>query len=492
MNTLTLSQSKTPASGNTVRQFTYDNVLPPTASQEDSYLAVGAGMVPYVLDGYNATVLAYGQTGSGKTYTMGSEVGQETPGMIPRFLDDLFAGMEEEGGFDVNATFLEVYGEDVVDLLSEKRDSLLLREDAEGVQVVGLSQRKVRGKEDALRVLKDGTVNRTTASTLMNTHSSRSHAVFSLVVTKRSSGPEGSQPLRRSKLTFVDLAGSERMKKTGASGDTMKEGISINVGLLALGNVINALGLSKPHVPYRQSKLTRLLSDALGGNSMTHFIACVSPREEDVFETVSTLKYANRARDIVNAPIRGGSQDQATREEIARLECLRRGLRCELVETKPEFGKGWGAEEDWTEAAVKYLKEVEARAVEEFGSADAIKWQEHGAHAHRAGVAGSSSSRSKAIEEPLDLAGDPEDDIKIIDQLLELQTTEDEYRKEVRASKKRSHHAAWTAPPYVLSLSRSSFLVTVWPRRRGARQGQRRNRVQGEDAHEAPRQPRCL
>ena len=132
--------------------------------------------------------------------------------------------------------------------------SLLLREDAEGVQVVGLSQRKVRGKEDALRVLKDGTVNRTTASTLMNTHSSRSHAVFSLVVTKRSSGPEGSQPLRRSKLTFVDLAGSERMKKTGASGDTMKEGISINVGLLALGNVINALGLSKPHVPYRQGE----------------------------------------------------------------------------------------------------------------------------------------------------------------------------------------------------------------------------------------------
>ena len=115
-------ESKTPASGNTVRQFTYDNVLPPTASQEDSYRAVGAGMVPYVLDGYNATVLAYGQTGSGKTYTMGSEVGQETPGMIPRFLDDLFAGMEEEGGFDVNATFLEVYGEDVVDLLSEKRD----------------------------------------------------------------------------------------------------------------------------------------------------------------------------------------------------------------------------------------------------------------------------------------------------------------------------------------------------------------------------------
>ena len=120
----------------------------------------------------------------------------------------------------------------------------------------------------------------------------------------------------RSKLTFVDLAGSERMKKTGASGDTMKEGISINVGLLALGNVINALGLSKPHVPYRQSKLTRLLSDALGGNSMTHFVACVSPREEDVFETVSTLKYANRARDIVNAPIRGGATGAASREEV--------------------------------------------------------------------------------------------------------------------------------------------------------------------------------
>ncbi|GMH59270.1 hypothetical protein TL16_g02794, partial [Triparma laevis f. inornata] len=288
--------------------FTYDSVLPPTSTQSSTYQTVGSGMVPYVLDGYNATVLAYGQTGSGKTYTMGSASGSED-GMIPRFLEDLFKGMEAEaqtptGNFRCYATFLEVYGEDVVDLLSPSRSSssLPLREDNDGVNVVGLSRRFVNGKSDALKTLKDGTVNRTTSATLMNSCSSRStaryarrsHAVFSLIVTKLS--PDQKTELRKSKLTFVDLAGSERMKKTGASGETMKEGIQINVGLLALGNVINSLGLGKSHVPYRQSKLTRLLSDALGGNSMTHFVACVSPREEDVFETVSTLKYANRAR----------------------------------------------------------------------------------------------------------------------------------------------------------------------------------------------------
>ncbi|GMH86370.1 hypothetical protein TrVE_jg7869 [Triparma verrucosa] len=424
-------QNPNPASGSQVRQFTYDSVLPPTSTQSETYQTVGAGMVPYVLDGYNATVLAYGQTGSGKTYTMGSASGSED-GMIPRFLEDLFKGMEEEGNFRCYATFLEVYGEDVVDLLSPSRasSSLPLREDNDGVNVVGLSRRSVNGKEAALQALKDGTVNRTTSATLMNSCSSRSHAVYSLIVTKLSQ--DSKTEVRKSKLTFVDLAGSERMKKTGASGETMKEGIQINVGLLALGNVINSLGLGKSHVPYRQSKLTRLLSDALGGNSMTHFVACVSPREEDVFETVSTLKYANRARDIVNAPIRGGDSENS--EEVKRLEIMRQGLKCELVDVHQDFGKGWGNEKEWEDSVLKYLRGVEERAIKEFGGESKIAWSAASAISSSSGPMAPSSFSSKhksnLNSEPFELEGDPEDDIKIIDQLLELQSEEEKYSKE--------------------------------------------------------------
>ena len=346
--------------------------------------------------------MAYGQTGSGKTFTMGSEAhgssgevadgsdgdgGVVHIGLIPRFMADMFASLEEQkrraaseaaaaavspskslarnygecgtktntkssnsgGGpssspssklvhYDASASFLEVYGEDVHDLLDEDRKTLPLREDGTGsVSVVGLKTRSVSNASEALNVLHVGTLHRTTAATLMNHQSSRSHAVFTVHLHQTMRNEEsGVDVTTSSRFTFVDLAGSERMKKTGAEGERAREGIKINEGLLALGNVINALadeerlakGGKAQHVPYRQSKLTRLLQDALGGNSQTLFLACVSPSDGNASETLSTLHYANRARNIKNAPTKNVD---ATMLEVQRLHALTYVLQNELV-----------------------------------------------------------------------------------------------------------------------------------------------------------------
>jgi Kinesin-like protein len=255
--------------------------------------------------------------------------------------------------YQVSATFLEVYGEDIHDLLGDdSRQVLPLREDGEGgIVVVGLKEKRIYSVQDAMKVLHDGTLNRTTAATLMNKKSSRSHAVFTIILKQTTrecksdnlSSSQGNNDVEMdvttvSRFTFVDLAGSERMKKTGAEGKRAKEGIDINKGLLALGNVINALAdderLMKGehvHVPYRQSKLTRLLQDALGGNSQTLFLACVSPADTNSSETASTLKYANRARNIKNAPTKNVDSTVA---EIQRLKSLSNFLELELIRVK--------------------------------------------------------------------------------------------------------------------------------------------------------------
>jgi hypothetical protein len=311
--------------------------------------------------------MAYGQTGSGKTFTMGSEAHSEPEslshsGLIPRFLADIFGQLharkqssknphtgspvEDESGqvllsYEISASFLEVYGEDVHDLLDRDRKSLPLREDANGgIVIAGLTNRPVSNANEALEVLNEGTMNRTTAATLMNLTSSRSHAVFTIYLTQttRSGNAGDLEVTTTSQFTFVDLAGSERMKKTGAEGERAREGIKINEGLLALGNVINALAdeerlakEKKVHVPYRQSKLTRLLQDALGGNSQTFFLACVSPSDTNASETLSTLHYANRARNIKNAPTKN---IDANILELQRLNSLTRVLQCELIKTR--------------------------------------------------------------------------------------------------------------------------------------------------------------
>ncbi|CAH2102149.1 unnamed protein product [Euphydryas editha] len=287
----------------------------------------------------------------------GEVVDEEKRGIIPRAIRDLFAGADERAEaarsqgqlppeFSVQAQFIELYNEDIVDLLDPAKDpfakgALRITEDGcGGVKIVGASMRAVRGVKEALGALRAGALARTTAATNMNSSSSRSHAVFTLLLRQRrlaadqdgvDKETDGETPEQYETLTakfhFVDLAGSERLKRTGATGERAREGISINCGLLALGNVISALGDKSrrvSHVPYRDSKLTRLLQDSLGGNSNTVMIACVSPSDRDFMETLNTLKYANRARNIKNRCVVNQDLTSRTisqlRHEVARLQ----------------------------------------------------------------------------------------------------------------------------------------------------------------------------
>ncbi|XP_047431510.1 kinesin-like protein KIF21A isoform X2 [Mugil cephalus] len=350
------------------KAFTYDHVFDMDSVQETIYTHCTEKLIEGCFEGYNATIFAYGQTGSGKTYTMGTgfdvNIGEEELGIIPRAVNHLFRGIEErrqaatEQGrpvpeFKINAQFLELYNEEVLDLFDSTRDlearkqrsNIKIHEDANGgIYTVGVTTRTVTSAAEMIQCLKLGALSRTTASTQMNVQSSRSHAIFTIhlcqvrVCSPDNNDNETDNRLASSsqidefetltaKFHFVDLAGSERLKRTGATGDRAKEGISINCGLLALGNVISALGdrsKRSTHVPYRDSKLTRLLQDSLGGNSQTVMIACISPSDQDFMETLNTLKYANRARNIKNKVMvnqdKASQQISALRTEIARLQ----------------------------------------------------------------------------------------------------------------------------------------------------------------------------
>ncbi|XP_058451537.1 kinesin-like protein KIF21B isoform X5 [Malaya genurostris] len=344
------------------KAFTFDYVFDVTATQVSVYASCVEKLVEGALKGYNATVLAYGQTGSGKTYTMGTGFERDIPelqeGIIPRAVRHLFEGIvqlqenpyDDDGvylgslQFSVAAQFMELYNEEIIDLLDpySKGRIFKIHEDASGgISVAGATIQPLSGPQDALRCLMQGALARTTASTQMNEQSSRSHALFTILIRRQrvmsaeeSGNPDGDLETLTSKFHFVDLAGSERLKRTGATGERAREGISINCGLLALGNVISALGdktKKVSHVPYRDSKLTRLLQDSLGGNSQTIMIACVSPSDRDFMETLNTLKYANRARNIKNKV--QINQDQSSRT-ISQLRREIAALQLELLEYK--------------------------------------------------------------------------------------------------------------------------------------------------------------
>uniref|UniRef100_W5LEI9 Kinesin family member 21A n=1 Tax=Astyanax mexicanus TaxID=7994 RepID=W5LEI9_ASTMX len=351
------------------KAFTFDYVFDMDSQQDTIYSNCTEKLIEGCFEGYNATIFAYGQTGSGKTYTMGTGFDVSIPddelGIIPRAVSHLFKGIEQRRQaatdqgrpvpeFKISAQFLELYNEEVLDLFDSTRDlevrkqksHIKIHEDATGgIYTVGVTTRTVSSEAEMMQCLKLGALSRTTASTQMNVQSSRSHAIFTIhlcqvrVCTTSDNENEtdnrlanGSSDMEEfetltAKFHFVDLAGSERLKRTGATGDRAKEGISINCGLLALGNVISALGdRSKrtTHVPYRDSKLTRLLQDSLGGNSQTVMIACTSPSDRDFMETLNTLKYANRARNIKNKVVvnqdKASQQISALRTEIARLQ----------------------------------------------------------------------------------------------------------------------------------------------------------------------------
>ncbi|GMT23895.1 hypothetical protein PFISCL1PPCAC_15192 [Pristionchus fissidentatus] len=340
------------------RSFTYDQVFDQSTPQRDVYEKCIERLVEGTLDGYNATVLAYGQTGSGKTHTMGTAfdtgaVDEEDLGVIPRSINHVFRRIaelkskaDEEGkiapSFEVSVQFTELYNEEIIDLLDEEgvnAGNIRIHEDSRGeIYMQGVATRIVVDTLNTLEILKGGALRRTVASTNMNEQSSRSHAIFSMLIAQKRV-PEGVEftaetemEMLTAKFHFVDLAGSERLKRTGATGDRAKEGISINCGLLSLGNVISALGGANgkvSHVPYRDSKLTRLLQDSLGGNSRTLMIACISPSDSDFVETLNTLKYANRAKNIKNKVV--ANQDKSSKL-ISELRVKITMLENELLE----------------------------------------------------------------------------------------------------------------------------------------------------------------
>jgi len=290
------------------RQFTFDKVFDWNSQQEGVYTETSYPIVESVIEGYNGTIFAYGQTGTGKTYTMeGYPDPTHLRGIIPRAFEHIFTSVEGTPNkqFLIRASFLELYNEEIRDLLSKNYSQKLeLREKPDsGIYVKDLSNYIIQSIGELKEKLAFGRKNRHVGETKMNQDSSRSHSVFNVTIEQCEIGLKGEQHIRVGKLNLVDLAGSERQSKTGATGDRLKESVNINQSLTTLGNVISSLVDPKcTHIPYRDSKLTRLLQDSLGGNSKTVMIANIGPADYNFEETMSTLRYANRAKSIKNKP----------------------------------------------------------------------------------------------------------------------------------------------------------------------------------------------
>uniref|UniRef100_A0A674JQV7 Kinesin-like protein n=1 Tax=Terrapene triunguis TaxID=2587831 RepID=A0A674JQV7_9SAUR len=283
-------------------KFVFDQVFGESATQEEVFQHTTKEILDGVLNGYNCSVFAYGATGAGKTYTMlGSE---KSPGIMYLTMVELYKRIEarkEEKSCEVLISYQEVYNEQIHDLL-EPKGPLAIREDPEkGVVVQGLSFHQPKSAEQLLEMLASGNRNRTQHPTDANATSSRSHAVFQIYVKQQDRVVGITQDLQVAKMSLIDLAGSERASATNTKGERLREGANINRSLLALINVINALADAKSrksHIPYRDSKLTRLLKDSLGGNCRTIMIAAISPSALAYEDTYNTLKYANRAKEI--------------------------------------------------------------------------------------------------------------------------------------------------------------------------------------------------
>ena len=287
-----------------VYRFNFDRIFPPSSTQQDIYDFGVKGIIDSVLDGYNGTVLAYGQTSSGKTYTMQGEMEEQSKqGIIPRMISHVFKHIykNEDTDFMIKVSMIEIYQEKIRDLFDTSRVNLNIREDSiKGIYVDGTSERYVGSPSDVLALLEMGSANRAQAATNMNEHSSRSHSIFILTI-NQTNKKEGFSKI--GKLYLVDLAGSEKISKTGATGHTLEEAKIINKSLTTLGRVINNLTDGKStHIPYRESKLTRVLQESLGGNSKTCLIITCSPSIYNESESLSTLRFGERAKKIKNKP----------------------------------------------------------------------------------------------------------------------------------------------------------------------------------------------
>ncbi|XP_050165449.1 kinesin-like protein KIF7 isoform X2 [Myiozetetes cayanensis] len=321
------------------RRFRFAAVLPEAAGQAAVYRACVQPLLRAFFRGFNATVFAYGQTGSGKTYTIGeasvASINEDEQGIIPRAMAETFRLIDENDLIDytVRVSYLEVYKEEFRDLLQVDTASkdIQIREDDKGnIVLCGVKESEVEGLDEVLSLLEMGNTAKHTGATHINRQSSRSHTIFTVTMEQRRGA--GRLPLHHrppsvpaagqvlvSKFHFVDLAGSERIVKTGNTGERLKESIQINCGLLALGNVISALGDPRrktTHIPYRDSKITRILKDSLGGNAQTVMIACVSPSSSDFDESLNTLNYANRAQNIQNKAVVNCRKEMEHIEEL--------------------------------------------------------------------------------------------------------------------------------------------------------------------------------
>ncbi|ROT80003.1 kinesin-like protein KIF3A [Penaeus vannamei] len=318
-------------SGEPPKVFTFDSVFGADSKQVDVYNLAARPIVENVLEGYNGTIFAYGQTGTGKTFTMeGVRSVPELKGIIPNSFAHIFghiAKAEEDKKFLVRVSYLEIYNEEVRDLLRQDQSMRLeVKERPDvGVYVKDLLTHVVHNADEMDKIMTLGNKNRAVGATNMNAHSSRSHAIFTITIECAERGVDGQQHWRVGKLHLVDLAGSERQSKTGATGQRLKEASKINLSLSTLGNVISALvdGRST-HIPYRNSKLTRLLQDSLGGNSKTLMCANIGPASYNYDETISTLRYANRAKNICNkAKINEDPKDALLRRLQDEIKTLR-------------------------------------------------------------------------------------------------------------------------------------------------------------------------
>ena len=286
--------------------YTFDHIFDMDSTQEDVYQIAAVPAVESLEDGYNSTIFAYGQTGTGKTYTMEGFIYDylsPNKGLIPRAIEDIFKYIENNSNSDttfiIRVTYLQIYNESIDDLLKPEKKHLSIREgQKKGLYVEGLSEWAVRSPNDIYALLERGAQCRTKAYTNMNDVSSRSHAVFTIILEQMKIS-NGRKRFKAGKLNMVDLAGSERVKISGATGKQLDESRRINKSLSALGNVINALTDPKTkHIPYRDSKLTRLLQNSLGGNCKTSMIAMISPYDGSYNESTSTLNFAKRAKGI--------------------------------------------------------------------------------------------------------------------------------------------------------------------------------------------------
>lgn len=287
--------------------FTFDKVYDMQSTQENIFTEIAYPIIENVLEGYNGTIFAYGQTGTGKTHTIsGIPKDPVHKGIMPRAFETVFKNIEcdSKRQYLVRASYLEIYNEEIRDLLAKNQNNKLDLKEKDGqVYVKDLSTFVVKSPEDMMEVFNEGTVNRHVRATNMNDTSSRSHSIFTVTIESSEMGQDGKSHIKVGKLNIVDLAGSERMDKTGASGEGAKEGIKINLSLSTLCHVISSLTDPKcTFVPYRDSKLTRLLQDSLGGNTKTCMIANIGPADYNTEETLSTLRYASRAKNIQNKP----------------------------------------------------------------------------------------------------------------------------------------------------------------------------------------------